>query len=133
MLLTHMWIGAGESPQDALNNGFGQALKGLFIPSSCDSMSKHISLAICIRGLYEAWSRSSPDSDTAKLIEAFITVQVRYLSLTYLVLCSHVYIEFNALLDLANAPSGYQLSPQWPGPPATKFLPWGQLAALDVP
>ncbi|KAI0073768.1 hypothetical protein K474DRAFT_1677636 [Panus rudis PR-1116 ss-1] len=67
-----------------------------------------------IRGLYEAWSRFSPDSDVAKLIQSYLLVQ------------------FNAILDFAKSPDGDIYSPNWHDSPATKLLPWGQLAAIDV-
>ena len=40
--------------------------------------------------------------------------------------------QYNALLDLASESGIYQFSPQWLGPPVQQFLPWGQLAALEV-
>lgn len=40
--------------------------------------------------------------------------------------------QYNALMDLASEAGTYQFSPQWPGPPVRQFLPWGQLAALEV-
>ncbi|KAJ3481290.1 hypothetical protein NLI96_g7755 [Meripilus lineatus] len=68
---------------------------------------------IYIRGLYEAWIRGQRGTDVANLIEAYINVQ------------------YNALLDLASRDS-YSFSSSWPGPPPTRLLPWGQVAALDV-
>ncbi|KAI0074074.1 hypothetical protein K474DRAFT_1710153 [Panus rudis PR-1116 ss-1] len=82
-----------KSPSDAATNGFGQALKGIFI-----------------RGLYEAWSRSVPNSDVANLIKSF----------------------YNSLLDLARDEKTNFYSPDWKGPPPTSLLPWGQLAAIDT-
>ncbi|KAJ3477101.1 hypothetical protein NLI96_g10697 [Meripilus lineatus] len=72
------------------------------------------SKGIFMRGLYAAWSRSEASSSIAQLIKAFIIVQ------------------YNALMDLASEAGTYQFSPQWPGPPVRQFLPWGQLAALEV-
>lgn len=40
--------------------------------------------------------------------------------------------QFNALHDLASTSGSNNYSPKWEGPPPTQFLPWGQLAALDV-
>ncbi|CAL1717365.1 unnamed protein product [Somion occarium] len=87
----------GPSQDTVATNYDGVAFKGIFV-----------------RGLYEAWSRSPQDSDVAKLIQSYITVQ------------------YNALVDLAKAPSNDYYAPRWQGPPAESFLPWGQLAALDV-
>uniref|UniRef100_A0A0W0G1L0 Glycoside hydrolase family 76 protein n=1 Tax=Moniliophthora roreri TaxID=221103 RepID=A0A0W0G1L0_MONRR len=64
--------------------------------------------AIFIRGLHEAFARSS-NNDLKILI--------------------HSYIDYNALLDLAA--NGNSYSSAWAGPPQG-FTTWGQLAALDV-
>ncbi|KAK7682555.1 hypothetical protein QCA50_014355 [Cerrena zonata] len=69
---------------------------------------------IFIRELYEAWSRTSKDSDVAKLIQSYVMVQ------------------FNALLELAKAPDNDYFSPLWHGPADPKLIPQGQLSALDV-
>ncbi|KAI0341353.1 hypothetical protein BDW22DRAFT_1444251 [Trametopsis cervina] len=86
-----------KSATDANTNDFGQALK-----------------SILIRGLYEAFIRSSNGSVIADLISSFITVQ------------------FNALQDLASKPGSNMYSSRWEGPPPPDMQPWGQLAALDV-
>ncbi|KAI0078574.1 hypothetical protein K474DRAFT_882513 [Panus rudis PR-1116 ss-1] len=70
--------------------------------------------SILIRGLFEAWRRSPPNSDVANLIQSYITVQ------------------YNALLDFSRTPGGRFYSPVWRPPPAAHLLPWGQLAAIDV-
>ncbi|KAI0084764.1 hypothetical protein BDY19DRAFT_1051104 [Irpex rosettiformis] len=86
-------------PSNVSTNNFGQALKGIFI-----------------RGLFEAYNRTSPGSIFADYISSFITVQ------------------FNALQDLASTPNTNSYSSLWEGPPPppNQILPWGQLAALDV-
>ncbi|KAF9263891.1 hypothetical protein L218DRAFT_1031611 [Marasmius fiardii PR-910] len=66
--------------------------------------------AIFIRGLHEAFTRSSNDA-LKILIHSYIDVQ------------------YNALLDLAA--SGDTYSSAWHGP-SQGFTTWGQLAALDV-
>ncbi|EEB91234.1 hypothetical protein MPER_10440, partial [Moniliophthora perniciosa FA553] len=66
--------------------------------------------AIFIRGLHEAFTRSS-HNDLKILIHSYIDVQ------------------YNALLDLAATGNSY--SSAWAGPPQG-FTTWGQLAALDV-
>ncbi|KII85643.1 hypothetical protein PLICRDRAFT_178686 [Plicaturopsis crispa FD-325 SS-3] len=66
--------------------------------------------AVFIRGLHEAYNRSS-NSDLRTLIHSYIDVQ------------------YNALLELAANGSSY--SANWSGP-AQAFTTWGQLAALDV-
>ncbi|KAK7688550.1 hypothetical protein QCA50_008088 [Cerrena zonata] len=70
--------------------------------------------AIFIRGLHEAWSRMAKDSNLAQLIQSYVIVQ------------------YNALLDLAKSPDNEFYSPRWQGPPATKFIPWGQYTASNV-
>ncbi|KAI0078573.1 hypothetical protein K474DRAFT_882485 [Panus rudis PR-1116 ss-1] len=83
-----------------------------------ESMNQNINRwglkSLFIRGLYEAWRRSPPDSDVANLIQSYITVQ------------------YNALLDFSRTPGGHFYSPVWRPPPASHLLPWGQLAAIDV-
>ncbi|KAJ3476801.1 hypothetical protein NLI96_g10910 [Meripilus lineatus] len=69
---------------------------------------------IFVRGLFEAWKRNPTDQDLIGFIQNFVLVQ------------------YNALLDLAKTPGLPQFTSDWPGPPSGSFLPWGQLAALDV-
>jgi len=66
--------------------------------------------AVFIRGLYEAFTRTS-NNDMSILIHSYVDVQ------------------YNALLDLAATGDTYSSS--WTGPPQS-FTTWGQLAALDV-
>lgn len=93
-----------------------------------------ITKGIFIRELYEAWSRTSKDSDVAKLIQSYVMVQVLSSS-------SHCHSvlkvdsrnsQFNALLELAKAPDNDYFSPLWHGPADPKLIPQGQLSALDV-
>ena len=35
-------------------------------------------------------------------------------------------------MNVATLPGANQFSPTWYGPPAGRFLPWGQVAAMDV-
>ncbi|KZV69020.1 hypothetical protein PENSPDRAFT_493749 [Peniophora sp. CONT] len=65
------------------------------------------------RALYEVWSRTSPSSPMAELIQAFMLVQ------------------YNALLDLASNEGDFY-SPIWTGPSLQTRVPWGQLSALEV-
>ncbi|KAG2341871.1 endo-1,6-alpha-mannosidase [Suillus weaverae] len=72
--------------------------------------------AVLIRGLAEAWSCNIGNTALRTLIRSYTDVQ------------------YNALLDLAsNSSSGSTwYSPAWEGPAPTSFVPWGQLAAVDV-
>ncbi|KAG1775154.1 endo-1,6-alpha-mannosidase [Suillus placidus] len=72
--------------------------------------------AVLIRGLAEAWSCNTGNTALRTLIRSYTDVQ------------------YNALLDLAsNSSSGSTwYSPAWEGPGPTSFIPWGQLAAVDV-
>ncbi|KAJ3551608.1 hypothetical protein NM688_g4606 [Phlebia brevispora] len=70
--------------------------------------------AVWIRGLHEAWTRMDPAFDSAKFIEAYL------------------YVQFNALRDLALNPANNSYSPDWQGPAIEPVLSWGQLNALDV-
>lgn len=94
---------------------------------------KAITVAAFIRGMYVTWSRIEPTSAVARLIEAFITVQV---SIAQVLLPFRLGVlivaQYNALLDLASEPDVYRFSWQWQGPPATQSLPWAQAAALSV-
>ncbi|VDC00026.1 unnamed protein product [Peniophora sp. CBMAI 1063] len=65
------------------------------------------------RALYEVWSRTTPKSPMADLIQAFMMVQ------------------YNALLDLASS-NGDFYSPVWIGPTLKEMVPWGQISALEV-
>ena len=44
---------------------------------------------------------------------------------------TNLMLQYNALLDFAKDDS-YGFSSSWLGPPPSRLLPWGQLAALDV-
>jgi len=66
--------------------------------------------AIFIRGLYEAYNRSS-NNDMKDLVRSYVGVQ------------------YNALINSASAGDTYSSS--WTGPPQG-FTTWGQMTALDV-
>ncbi|CAL1708144.1 unnamed protein product [Somion occarium] len=87
--------------------------QGVILEGSPDTKSGWSDFkGIFIRALHEVWSRGSKDTDAAKFIQSYVTVQ------------------YNALLNYARA--GNQYSPNWLGPPTPNLVPWGQLAALDV-
>lgn len=84
--------------------------------------------------MYEAWTRSPRGSDVANFIEAYINVQASTLNILFNARENSkptLELQYNALLDFARNDS-YSFSPSWLGPPPSHFLPWGQLAALDV-
>ncbi len=85
-----------------------------------------------IRGLYEAWSRSDINSDIAKLIGSFITVQVRSSPSWSRSIMANPLLQLNALLDLAEISGTNQFSPGCVGPAYNGLLPWTQLVAMDV-
>ncbi|KAK7688566.1 hypothetical protein QCA50_008104 [Cerrena zonata] len=101
-MMSSTWTGTNgvilEGPPNAADNSnFAAAYKGMLI-----------------RALFEHLSRRPRDSDIAKLISAFLTVQ------------------FNALLNNARNTTTNWYSPLWSGPPPVQMFPWGQLAAIDA-
>ncbi|KAI0314970.1 hypothetical protein OF83DRAFT_1134358 [Amylostereum chailletii] len=66
-----------------------------------------------VRGLHEAWWRSDPNSDMAKFIASYLTVQ------------------FNFMTSYATRPGSNVYSPFWGGPPLTQGIdPLSQVIAM---
>ncbi|KZV70986.1 hypothetical protein PENSPDRAFT_752121 [Peniophora sp. CONT] len=82
-------------------------------PEVTSDSPNQILKGIYIRGLSEARMRN-PETDLARYIEGYITVQ------------------YNSILDHARAPNSSNYSRAWIGPPLTSFEAGGNLAALDV-
>ncbi|KAI0779169.1 hypothetical protein BC629DRAFT_1522930 [Irpex lacteus] len=90
---------------------------GVINEGAGDITANHFTLSvktIYIRGLYEAYSRIPADSPEAALIR------------------SYIFVQHNALQELASQPGSNQYSPHFIGPPPANLLSWGQLAAADT-
>jgi hypothetical protein len=82
------------------------------------------------RGLMSVWRRSK-DEALRKYIAAFVSVQVRLLSVSSICPISHDAYQYNALLDLASV-SFNTYGRTWVGPPPSDFTMQWNVEAAEV-